>query len=48
MRPADIWGEVRDLTTDTGQKLSPAERVQAEHDLDVRIRQAAAAARRAV
>nr|WP_294559856.1 VWA-like domain-containing protein [uncultured Rhodopila sp.] len=47
VRPADIWGEVRDLTTDTGQKLSPAERVQAEHDLDVRIRQAAAAARRA-
>ncbi len=46
VRPADIWGEVRDLTTDAGRKLSPAERVQAEHDLDVRIRQAAAAARR--
>ena len=47
VRPADIWGEVRDLTTDTGQPLSPAERIQAEHDLDVRIRQAAAAAKRA-
>jgi predicted metal-dependent peptidase len=47
VRPADIWGEVRDLTSDTGQQLSPAERLRAEHDLDVRIRQAAAAAKRA-
>jgi predicted metal-dependent peptidase len=47
VRPADIWGEVRDLTTATGQPLSPAERLQAEHDLDVRIRQAVAAAKRA-
>jgi predicted metal-dependent peptidase len=45
--PADIWGEVRDLTTEAGQPMTPAERVQAEHDLDVRIRQAAAAAKRA-
>jgi predicted metal-dependent peptidase len=45
--PADIWGEVRDLTTDAGQPMTPAERVRAEHDLDVRIRQAAAAAKRA-
>ena len=47
VRPADIWGEVRDLTRETGQALSPTERQQAEHDLDVRIRQAAAAAKRA-
>jgi predicted metal-dependent peptidase len=47
VRPADIWGEVRDLTTDAGQPMTPAERCQAEHDLDVRIRQAAAAAKRA-
>ena len=45
--PADIWGEVRDLTRETGQALSSAERQQAEHDLDVHIRQAAAAAKRA-
>jgi predicted metal-dependent peptidase len=47
VRPADIWGEVRDLTRETGQALSPTERQQAEYDLDVRIRQAAAAAKRA-
>jgi predicted metal-dependent peptidase len=47
VRPADIWGEVRDLTTDAGRSMTPAERCQAEHDLDVRIRQAAAAAKRA-
>ena len=40
------WGEVRDLTKPNGQRLSPTERLQAEHDLDVRIRQAAAAAKR--
>jgi predicted metal-dependent peptidase len=45
--PARHWGEVRDLTRPNGQRLSPTERRQAEHDLDVRIRQAAAAAKRA-
>ncbi|MGH7117754.1 MAG: VWA-like domain-containing protein, partial [Acetobacteraceae bacterium] len=45
--PARHWGEVRDLTRPNGQPLSPAQQQQAEHDLDVRIRQAAAAARRA-
>jgi predicted metal-dependent peptidase len=44
--PARHWGEVRDLTRPNGQRLSPTERIQAEHDLDVRLRQAAAAARR--
>ena len=44
--PAGHWGEVRDLTKPNGQRLSPTERLQAEHDLDVRIRQAAAAAKR--
>jgi predicted metal-dependent peptidase len=44
--PARHWGEVRDLTKPNGQRLSPTERRQAEHDLDVRIRQAAAAANR--
>ena len=47
MFPARHWGEVRDLTKSNGQRLSPTERRQAEHDLDVRIRQAAAAAKRA-
>ena len=45
--PARHWGEVRELTTEHGKVLSPSERQQAEHDLDVRIRQAAAAAKRA-
>jgi predicted metal-dependent peptidase len=45
--PARQWGEVRDLSNRNGQPLSPAERQQAERDLDVRIRQAAAAAKRA-
>jgi predicted metal-dependent peptidase len=45
--PARHWGEVRDLTKPNGQCLSPTERIQAEHDLDVRARQAAAAAKRA-
>ena len=45
--PTRLWGEVRDLTKPNGQRLSPTERLQAEHDLDVRIRQAAAAAKRA-
>ncbi|MGD0109917.1 MAG: hypothetical protein ABSC06_38735, partial [Rhodopila sp.] len=45
--PARHWGEVRDLTTEHGKPLSPSERRRAEHDLDVRIRQAAAAAKRA-
>jgi predicted metal-dependent peptidase len=44
--PARRWGEVRDLNKPNGQRLSPTERLQAEHDLDVRIRQAAAAAKR--
>jgi len=44
--PARHWGEVRDLTKPNGQRLSATERIQAEHDLDVRIRQAAAAAKR--
>jgi predicted metal-dependent peptidase len=45
--PARHWGEVRELTTEHGKPLSPSERRRAEHDLDVRIRQAAAAAKRA-
>ena len=45
--PAPHWGEVRDLTKPNGLRLSPTERLHAEHDLDVRLRQAAAAARRA-
>jgi len=44
--PTRHWGEVRDLTKSNGQRLSPAERLRAEHDLDVRIRQAAASAKR--
>jgi predicted metal-dependent peptidase len=44
--PARHWGAVRDLTRPNGQRLSRTERIQAEHDLDVRIRQAAAAAKR--
>src|SRR5215472_14110209 len=44
--PARHWGEVRDLTKPNGQRLSATERIQAEHALDVRIRQAAAAAKR--
>jgi predicted metal-dependent peptidase len=45
--PARRWGEVRDLKKPDGRPLSPTERQRAEHDLDVRIRQAAAAAKRA-
>jgi predicted metal-dependent peptidase len=45
--PARHWGEVRDLISPAGKPLTPAERRQAESDLDVRIRQGAAAARRA-
>jgi predicted metal-dependent peptidase len=41
------WGEVRDLRAANGQALSPAQQHQAAHELDVRIRQAAAAAKRA-
>jgi predicted metal-dependent peptidase len=44
--PARHWGEVRDLAKSSGQRLNPTERRQAEHDLDVRIRQAAASAKR--
>jgi len=47
LTPARHWGEVRDLRAPNGQALSPAQRRKAEHDLAVRIRQAAAAARRA-
>jgi predicted metal-dependent peptidase len=45
--PARHWGEVRDLTKPNGQRRSPTDRLHAEHALDVRIRQAAAAAKRA-
>jgi|HubBroStandDraft_1064217.scaffolds.fasta_scaffold00063_6 predicted metal-dependent peptidase len=45
--PARHWGEVRDLTTPSGAPLVPSERRRAESDLDLRIRQAAAVARRA-
>ena len=45
--PAESWGEVRDLTEAGGTPLTDAARRQAEADLDVRIRQATAAARRA-
>ena len=45
--PARHWGEVRDLTAPNGKPLSPAQRRRAEHDLDVRIRQAVTSAKRA-
>ena len=45
--PAKHWGEVRDLTHESGKPLSSNELRQAEDDLDVVIRQAAAAAKRA-
>ncbi len=45
--PARIWGEVRDLRAEDGKPLAPATRRQAESDLDIRIRQAGAAAKRA-
>ena len=45
--PAESWGEVRDLTDENATPLGDAARRQAEDDLDVRIRQAAAAAKRA-
>ena len=47
LAPARQWGEVRDLTAPNGKPLSPAQRHQVEHDLDVRIRQAVASAKRA-
>jgi predicted metal-dependent peptidase len=47
LAPARDWGEVRDLQAPNGQALSPAQQRQATHELDVRIRQAAAAAKRA-
>jgi len=47
LSPARHWGEVRDLTASNGEPLSPVQRRQAEHDLDIRIRQAVASARRA-
>ena len=40
------WGEVRDLKTPEGKPLGAAERRQAEGEVDVRVRQAAAAAKR--
>jgi predicted metal-dependent peptidase len=46
LSPARHWGEVRDLTAPNGKPLSPAQRRQAEHSLDVRIRQAAVSAKR--
>jgi predicted metal-dependent peptidase len=45
--PARHWGEVRDLATPSGAPLAPSERRRAGSDLDLRIRQAAAAAKRA-
>jgi len=45
--PAAHWGEVRDLTAGNGAPLGDAARRQAEDDLDVHIRQAVAAAKRA-
>ena len=45
--PAANWGEVRDLTGENGAPLTDAARRRAEDELDVRIRQAAAAAKRA-
>jgi predicted metal-dependent peptidase len=45
--PAKHWGEVRDLTDGSGKTLTQSDLRQAEHDLDVVIRQAAAAAKRA-
>ncbi|WP_203330801.1 DUF2201 family putative metallopeptidase, partial [Rhodovastum atsumiense] len=41
------WGQVRDLTQVDGSPLPESRRRQAGRDLDVRIRQAAAMARRA-
>jgi predicted metal-dependent peptidase len=46
-KPAENWGEVRDLTAEDGGKLTDSARRRAEDDLDMRIRQAAAAAKRA-
>ena len=45
--PAKHWGEIRDLTHESGKRLRANELRQAEDDLDVVIRQAAAAAKRA-
>jgi predicted metal-dependent peptidase len=47
IEPAESWGEVRDLTAEGSGKLTEGARRQAEDDLDVRIRQAVAAAKRA-
>jgi predicted metal-dependent peptidase len=44
---AKRWGEVRDLTGKSGKPLNPSELRQAENHLDVVIRQAVAAAKRA-
>jgi len=41
------WGEVRDIKSASGEALAPAARSTAEHNLNVIIRQAAAAAKRA-
>jgi predicted metal-dependent peptidase len=43
---APLWGEVRDLTAENGRALTEAERRQVDHDLDMRVRQAAATAKR--
>ena len=45
--PAENWGEVRDMMDENGAKPGDAAQRQAEDDLDIRIRQAAAAAKRA-
>jgi predicted metal-dependent peptidase len=45
--PARDWGEVHDLRAPNGQALSPTQQHHATQDLDIRIRQAATAAKRA-
>ena len=45
--PVPGWGEVRDLRAESGRALSTPERAQAEAEIDVQIRQALAAAKRA-
>jgi predicted metal-dependent peptidase len=47
IKPAENWGEVRDLTAGDGATLTESARRRAEDDLDMRIRQAVAAAKRA-
>ena len=44
IKPAESWGEMRDLLPKNGGKRTERARRQAEDELDLRIRQAAAAA----